>query len=155
MAILSGVIQAADLFYNIIVPGDASTSASQEAHRAAMNLMIPAMALVTPTDDVIKHLSDLVVPISGSEQRDGVEFHQHVRFREGDDLNHRAGRRIFHEGRRFFTVVFQLRVSHGLVVRHIPKVDRHFYDVLEAASRLFQSAPDLFKGYLGLVGDIV
>jgi nicotinamidase-related amidase len=58
MAILSGVIQAADLFYNIIVPSDASTSASQEAHRGAMNLMIPAMVLVTTTDDVIKHLGD-------------------------------------------------------------------------------------------------
>jgi nicotinamidase-related amidase len=58
MAILAGVNQAADLFYNIIVPSDASTSASQKAHEAAMNLMIPAMALVTTTEDVLAHLKD-------------------------------------------------------------------------------------------------
>jgi nicotinamidase-related amidase len=56
MAILSGVIQASDLFYNVIVPSDASTSASAKAHEAAMTLMIPAMALVTTTDDVMAHL---------------------------------------------------------------------------------------------------
>jgi len=56
MAILSGVIQAADLFYNIIVPSDASTSASSKGHDAAMSLMIPAMALVTTTEDILAHL---------------------------------------------------------------------------------------------------
>ena len=56
MAVLSGVIQASDMLLNVIVPSDASTSASKAAHDAAMNLMIPAMALVTPTDDVIAHL---------------------------------------------------------------------------------------------------
>jgi nicotinamidase-related amidase len=57
MAVLSGVIQASDLLLNVIVPSDASTSASKPAHEAAMNLMIPAMALVTTTDDVLAHLS--------------------------------------------------------------------------------------------------
>jgi len=56
MAVLTAVIQAADLYYNIIVPSDASTSASLEAHNAVINLMMPAMALVTPTDDVLAHL---------------------------------------------------------------------------------------------------
>jgi len=56
MAVLTAVIQAADLYYNIIVPSDASTSANAKAHDAAMNLMIPAMGLVTPTEDVLAHL---------------------------------------------------------------------------------------------------
>ncbi len=56
MAVLTGVLQAADLFYNLIVPNDASTSANLQAHEAAMNLMIPAMALVTTTEDVLAHL---------------------------------------------------------------------------------------------------
>lgn len=56
MAILAAVLQAADLFYNLIVLSDASTSANPKAHDAAMNLMIPAMALVTTTDDILAHL---------------------------------------------------------------------------------------------------
>jgi nicotinamidase-related amidase len=56
MAVLTSVLQAADLFYNMIVPSDASTSANPKAHDVAMNIMIPAMALVTPTDDIIAHL---------------------------------------------------------------------------------------------------
>jgi nicotinamidase-related amidase len=56
MAVLTSVLQAADLGYNLIVPSDASTSANPKAHDVAMNIMIPAMALVTPTDDIIAHL---------------------------------------------------------------------------------------------------
>ena len=56
MAVLTSVVQAADLGYDQIVPSDASTSANPTAHDAAMNIMIPAMALVTPTDDIIAHL---------------------------------------------------------------------------------------------------
>jgi nicotinamidase-related amidase len=56
MAVLTAVLQAADLYYNMIVPSDASTSANAKAHDAAMNMMIPAMALVTTTEDVLAHL---------------------------------------------------------------------------------------------------
>jgi len=56
MAVLTSVVQAADLGYNLIVPSDASTSANPKAHDVAMNMMIPAMALVTTTDDIIAHL---------------------------------------------------------------------------------------------------
>jgi nicotinamidase-related amidase len=56
MAVLTAVFQASDLFYNLIVPSDACTAANSQAHDVAMNLMIPGMALVTTTEDVIVHL---------------------------------------------------------------------------------------------------
>jgi len=56
MAVLTSVLQAADLGYNLIVPSDASTSANPKAHDVAMNMMIPPMALVTTTEDVLAHL---------------------------------------------------------------------------------------------------
>ena len=56
MAVMTAVIQAADMFYKLIVPSDASTDANQQIHDVAMNMIIPAMALVTSTDDVIAHL---------------------------------------------------------------------------------------------------
>lgn len=56
MAVLTSVLQASDLLYNVIVPGDASISANAKAHDVAMNIMIPAMALVTTTEDILKHL---------------------------------------------------------------------------------------------------
>ena len=55
MAVLSAVYQASDLFYNLIVPSDASTSASPKFHEAAIE-MISVMTLVTTTEDVIAHL---------------------------------------------------------------------------------------------------
>lgn len=56
MAVLTAVLQASDLLYNLIVPSDASISANPKAHDAAMDLMFPAMALVTTTEDVLAHL---------------------------------------------------------------------------------------------------
>ncbi len=47
---------AADRFYSVIIPVDASTSPNELAHKAVMEAMAPAMALVTTTDDVIAHL---------------------------------------------------------------------------------------------------
>ena len=44
---------AADRF---IIPRDASASPSEEDHRAVMEIMAPAVALVTRTEDVIRHL---------------------------------------------------------------------------------------------------
>jgi len=56
MAILAAVLQAADLLYDLIVPSDASTSANPKAHDVTMNMVIPATALVTTTEDVLSHL---------------------------------------------------------------------------------------------------
>ncbi len=56
MAVMTAVIQCADLFYKVIVPSDASIDANQALHDMAMNTVIPGMALVTTTDDVIAHL---------------------------------------------------------------------------------------------------
>jgi nicotinamidase-related amidase len=55
MAVLAAVYQASDLYYNLIVPSDASTSANPTFHKVALD-MISVMTLVTPTDDVIAHL---------------------------------------------------------------------------------------------------
>jgi nicotinamidase-related amidase len=55
MAVLTAVFQSSDMFYSLIVPNDASTSANPKFHEAAME-MIDAIALVTSTDDVIAHL---------------------------------------------------------------------------------------------------
>ena len=42
--------------YNLIVPEDASTDGNQELHQIIFKSMLPAIALVTTTDDVITHL---------------------------------------------------------------------------------------------------
>jgi len=55
MAVLVAVFQALDLLYNVIVPSDASTGANPKFHEAAME-MINAIAMVTTTEDVIRHL---------------------------------------------------------------------------------------------------
>ena len=56
MAVMTAVIQCADMFYKVIVPSDASIDADHELHAIAMNNVIPGMALVTTADDVIAHL---------------------------------------------------------------------------------------------------
>jgi nicotinamidase-related amidase len=56
MAVMTSAIQCADMFYKVIVPSDASIDANQALHDMAMNTVIPAIALVTTTDDVIAHL---------------------------------------------------------------------------------------------------
>ena len=55
MAVLASCWQASDLYYNLVVPSDASTGANQPSQDAAMK-MISAIAMVTPADDVIAHL---------------------------------------------------------------------------------------------------
>jgi len=55
MAVLASCWQAADLLYNVVVPSDASTGANYASQEAAMK-MIAAIAMVTPTDDVIAHV---------------------------------------------------------------------------------------------------
>ncbi|MCL5734973.1 MAG: cysteine hydrolase [Actinobacteria bacterium] len=56
MAVMTAVVQAADMFYKVIVPSDASIDGNQAIHDVAMKMIIPAMALVTTTEDVIAHL---------------------------------------------------------------------------------------------------
>jgi len=53
----SGVQGAADRYYPVIVPGDACAAPSPEAHRAVLELIAPAVALVTTTEDVLAHLA--------------------------------------------------------------------------------------------------
>jgi nicotinamidase-related amidase len=46
----------AERFYNLIVPADASTDANSEIHRVMVGSILPAIGLVTTTEDVIAHL---------------------------------------------------------------------------------------------------
>ena len=46
----------AERFYNLIVVSDATTDANRELHKAVMDWALPAIGLVTSTDDVIAHL---------------------------------------------------------------------------------------------------
>jgi nicotinamidase-related amidase len=46
----------AERFYNLIVPLDATTDGNPEIHRVVTGSILPAIGLVTSTDDVIAHL---------------------------------------------------------------------------------------------------
>jgi nicotinamidase-related amidase len=46
----------AERFYNLIVPADASTDGNSEVHKAVVGQILPAIGLVTTTEDVIAHL---------------------------------------------------------------------------------------------------
>jgi nicotinamidase-related amidase len=46
----------AERFYNLIVPADASTDGNSEVHEAVIGQILPAIGLVTTTEDVIAHL---------------------------------------------------------------------------------------------------
>ena len=46
----------AERFYNLIVPADATTDANSEVHRVVVGQILPAIGLITTTDDVIAHL---------------------------------------------------------------------------------------------------
>ncbi len=56
VAVYGTALGAVDRFFNVILPSDASITASAEAHRAVMEIMAPRIALVTTTDDLINHL---------------------------------------------------------------------------------------------------
>lgn len=56
MAVGTAVFACADRFFNLIVPEDASTDGNQELHDCVFKSMIPAIALVTTSQDVIDHL---------------------------------------------------------------------------------------------------
>jgi nicotinamidase-related amidase len=57
MVVLASCWQAADLFYNLVVPSDASTGANYSGHEAALKMISP-IAMVAPTEEVISHLSE-------------------------------------------------------------------------------------------------
>jgi nicotinamidase-related amidase len=56
MAVGVAAFALADRFYNIIVPSDTATDGNKELHEVIFKAMLPAIALVTTTDDVIAHL---------------------------------------------------------------------------------------------------
>jgi nicotinamidase-related amidase len=55
-AVLATSLQAADFGYSLIVPNDACTSFNIRAHDMVLNDMLPGIALVTTTKDVIAHI---------------------------------------------------------------------------------------------------
>jgi len=56
MSVGTAAFQLADRAFNLIVPSDAVTDGNRQLHEAIMAGMIPAIALVTTSDDVIAHL---------------------------------------------------------------------------------------------------
>ncbi len=46
----------AERFYNLVIPADASTDGNREIHRVVVGSILPAIGLVTTTEDVIEHL---------------------------------------------------------------------------------------------------
>jgi hypothetical protein len=46
----------AERFYNLIIPADATTDANSEIHRVVIGQILPAIGLITTTEDVIAHL---------------------------------------------------------------------------------------------------
>jgi nicotinamidase-related amidase len=56
MAVGTAAFALADRLYNIIVPLDTATDGNKELHEVIFKSMIPAIALVTTTEDVIAHL---------------------------------------------------------------------------------------------------
>lgn len=46
----------AERFYNLVVPADASTDGNSQVHQAVVGAILPAIGLVTTTQDVIDHL---------------------------------------------------------------------------------------------------
>jgi nicotinamidase-related amidase len=56
IAVLTTAVAANDLDYAVIVPSDGSAGANAKAHEVVMNAMLPGMALVTTTEDVLAHI---------------------------------------------------------------------------------------------------
>jgi nicotinamidase-related amidase len=56
MAVIIAAYQLADRFFNLIVPSDCVTDGNRELHEAIMGGIMPAISLVTTSDDVIAHL---------------------------------------------------------------------------------------------------
>ncbi len=56
MSVGAAAFQLADRFFNLIVPSDAVADGNRQLHEAIMTGMLPAIALITTSDDVIAHL---------------------------------------------------------------------------------------------------
>jgi nicotinamidase-related amidase len=56
MAVIIAAYQAADRFFNLIVPADCITDGNRALHEAIMSGIMPVIGLVTTSDDVIAHL---------------------------------------------------------------------------------------------------
>jgi nicotinamidase-related amidase len=56
MSVGTAAWAVAERFYNLIVPSDATTDGNAEIHRTVTELILPAIGLVTTTDDVLVHL---------------------------------------------------------------------------------------------------
>jgi len=56
IAVLTTTLQAVALAYSVIVANDACTSVNAKAHEVVMGDMLPAMGLVTTTEDVLAHI---------------------------------------------------------------------------------------------------
>ena len=56
IAVFTAATQASELGYSVIVPNDASASGKARAHEVVMEDMLPGVALLTTTEDVLAHL---------------------------------------------------------------------------------------------------
>ena len=56
LAVGTAVYACTDRLFSVIVPEDASTDGNQELHDIIFRVLIPAISLVTTTEDVIAHL---------------------------------------------------------------------------------------------------
>jgi nicotinamidase-related amidase len=56
MAVIIAAYQAADRFFNLILPRDCVTDGNRALHEAIMGGIMPVIGLVTTSDDVVAHL---------------------------------------------------------------------------------------------------
>jgi nicotinamidase-related amidase len=56
MAVVIAAYQAADRFFNLIVPSDCITDGNAQLHQAILSGILPVIGLVTTSEDVIAHL---------------------------------------------------------------------------------------------------
>jgi nicotinamidase-related amidase len=56
MSVGTAAWAVAERFYNLIVPSDATTDGNAEVHKTVTGLILPAIGLVTTTEDVLVHL---------------------------------------------------------------------------------------------------
>jgi nicotinamidase-related amidase len=56
MVVYTTTVQAVDLWYSVLVAGDACAAMDPKSHEAALEFMFPNVAMVSTTDDIIAHL---------------------------------------------------------------------------------------------------
>lgn len=72
MSVGTAAFALAERFYSLIVPSDACTDARKDLHRAVIESMLPAIGLVTTTDDVIAHVQQHRGPTGVKEGRQAI-----------------------------------------------------------------------------------